>query len=123
MISGYFVWWYGAGIVQAYTAVTAFISYIVDAFSLPTIMRTLFAPWKNDVLTARNVSLGDQLKIWEMNFASRIIGFLVRLVVIFVAAIILLLLVVGAGVGLALWIATPILVLLLPILGVGRMFV
>lgn len=123
MISGYFVWWYGTGIVQAYTAITAFLSFIVDSFSVPSLLRTLFSPWKNDVLSGRNLSLGDQLKIWEMNIASRIIGFLVRLVVIFVAVVVLLVLTLIAGFGLAIWIAAPLLVVILPLLGVGRLFV
>ncbi len=123
MLSGYFVWWYGAGIIQAYTAITAFLSYIVDIFSLPTLLRTLFAPWKNDVMSAQNVSLGDQLKIWEMNLASRLIGFLVRTVVILVSVVTLAVLIVAAGLGLALWVVTPALIVLLPLLGVGRLFI
>jgi len=122
MVSGYFVWWYTAGINQAYASAAALLGYIIDSFSLPTLFKTLFAPWKNDVMTAHNASLGDQLKIWQLNLASRIIGFLVRSVVIVTTLIILIVLFVVAGVGLAIWFLVPLLVVLLPILGVGRLF-
>lgn len=122
MFSGYFVWWYGTGMNQAYTVATAFLSHIVDSFSLPTLTRTLFAPWKNDVLVARNVSLSDQIKIWQLNLASRIAGFLIRIVVLAAALLILLTLLLTAGLVLALWLIVPLLVLILPILGVARLF-
>lgn len=122
MISGYFVWWYSTGINQAYDASLAFISYITDAFSLPTLVRTLFQPWKNDVLQARNASLADQIKIWQLNLASRIVGFFVRLVVIVATLIILTAVLVLVGLLLVAWVLTPLAVIVLPILGAGRLF-
>jgi hypothetical protein len=62
------------------------------------------------------------MKAWEMNIASRVIGFLVRIVVIAVALIILVGLLAIVGFGLALWVITPFLVIILPLLGVGRLF-
>lgn len=122
MISGFFVWWYSAGLNQAFEVVFALIAYVGNAFSLPTLLKTLFQPWKNDVLRAQNVSLAEQVKIWQLNLASRIIGFLIRFIVIVMTLIILAVLFVVVGVGLVVWLLVPLLVVALPILGVGRLF-
>lgn len=122
MISGYFVWWYSRGIQQAYGAALALLGYITDSFSLPTLFKTLFQPWKNDVLSVRNASLADQLKVWQLNLASRIIGFVVRLIVIGVAVLMLLMLTMLIGGAMVIWVFVPILVVALPLLGVGRLF-
>lgn len=122
MVSGYFVWWYSTGINQAYTIAVAAMTRVTDNFSLLFLLKTLLAPWKNDVLIAHNASLADQLKVWQLNLASRLIGFLIRTVVILVSVCLLLLMVVATGIGLALWVATPLLVIILPLVGVTRLF-
>ncbi len=122
MFSGYFVWWYGTGLIQAYQIATSIMAHVTDFFSLPILFRTLFAPWKNDVTVARNLSLADQLKVWQMNFVGRFIGFLVRSVVIVVALLILFILVLAGAAGLVIWLLGPPLVIILPLLGVGRLF-
>lgn len=90
---------------------------LADFFSVDILLKTWFQPWKNDVIAAQNIALSDQVKIWQQNLISRLVGFFLRTVVILLAAG---LLVMAAGlllIGLAVWIATPLLVFLLPFTG------
>ena len=123
MISGYFVWWYGTGLTEAYAAAMAAMTRIVYLFSVSQLGKTLFDPWKNDVIRAHNLSLADQLKVWQLNLASRIVGFLVRSLVILAALFVLALLILLSAVILFIWIATPLLAIVLPLIGVTRLFV
>lgn len=115
MLYGYFYWWYGEGLKQAWSSSGKVLLQLSDIFSLEILLKTWFAPWKNDVLTARNISLLDQLKLWEGNLASRAIGFLLRSVIIGFSLFLLTLAVFLLAVGLALWIFLPIVIVLLMI--------
>lgn len=118
MLYGYFYWWYGAGLLQSWQIAVAVLYEVADFFSLESLTRTWFAPWKNDVISLQNAALSDQVKVWEQNFVSRLVGFLIRSVVILVAVLILGLLTIALGVGLLLWLFVPALILILPIVAV-----
>lgn len=118
MVTGFFRWWYSEGIVQSGQIVLYAVNRITDFFSLPILIKTWTAPWKDDRLAAENASLSDQVKILELNFASRVVGFLVRTVVIAVVLLILAVLIILAVVGLAIWILVPFAWLLLPVVAV-----
>lgn len=96
--------------------VKARIFGLTDFFSLETLFKTLFAPWKNDVQAALNISLGDQAKLWEQNFASRIFGFLLRSIVVTISLLIIGLFCALAGLYLLIWLLAPVLIIMLPIL-------
>lgn len=53
-----------------------------DAFSVNIIFKTLFAPWKRDVLDYRGLALNQMFQVWMLNISSRIIGFLVKILVL-----------------------------------------
>ena len=89
MLSGFFQWWYSDGFIQAWRFTAYSIERISDFFSLPILIRTWFSPWKNDQLSAHNLALSDQLKVWALNLAGRFIGFLVRSVIIVIALIVI----------------------------------
>lgn len=118
MLYGYFYWWYGAGFVQSWRVAAALLYEVADFFSLEILLRTLFAPWKNDVLQLRNAALGDQVKVWEQNLVSRIVGFILRTVVILVGLLVLSLMTIVLGIGLVLWLAVPFLIFILPVVAV-----
>lgn len=118
MLTESVIWWYGEGISVAWRVASAILFEISDFFSLPTLLKTLFAPWKNDVITAHNISLGDQFKIWELNFVSRLVGFFVRSVIILVTLIILAMGVILEAVLLVFWLIIPLMVYTLPLIGI-----
>lgn len=77
-------WWYSAGWRWAWQhAVTKRIQWCLDTFSLSTLVRTLFAPFKQTFAGNVRGSLGDHFRAFIDRTISRIIGFLVRSILIF----------------------------------------
>lgn len=117
MLSGYFVWWYTSGVNWIYRSLKRGLFVVVDFFSLPEISKNLLAPWKNDVLVGQNLSLGDTLRLWQLNLASRLVGFFVRAVVLAVGLTVLALQLVASLASLVVWLAVPVLyIVVLPLL-------
>ena len=90
---------------------------IEDFFSLEILVKTWAAPWKDDVQTARNIALDDQMKLWEANFVSRIIGFTIRTFVIIFSVVAIGLVGVLGVVGAIAWILMPLFIIGLPLVG------
>ncbi|QQG50225.1 MAG: hypothetical protein HZB70_01395 [Candidatus Berkelbacteria bacterium] len=122
VLTGFFVWWYGEGLTQSFQIILATAEKIIDFFSLEILFKTWVSPWKNDVLSAENISLSDQIHLWQMNLVSRFVGFVVRTMIIIVAIICLGVSGVLGGLALAFWIALPLAAVLFPILGVRMLF-
>ena len=118
MVSEYLIWWYGEGVVSAWRVAVAILYDVADFFSLPILVRTWFAPWKNDTIVVRNISLGDQWKIWQQNFISRFFGFVVRTIIILVTLFVLAAVTTLTSIVLGLWLTVPFLPLLLPVLSI-----
>ena len=66
---------------------------------------------------ARNIALQDQLSIWESNFTSRFVGFVIRSFIIVTTLLIIGVYAVLGLLALGAWVVMPLLVILLPILG------
>jgi len=102
-------WWYGAGWKAVIASVRRRMQRTVDSFSIPTLVRTLFAPWKR-IITPPGAGIGAHLQAMGDNVVSRAVGFSVRLIVLFSAGISLL------GIGLfgmaqvAVWPLVPFLI-------------
>lgn len=118
MVSEYLIWWYGEGIISAWRVVVAVLYDVTDFFSLPILVRTWFSPWKNDTIVARNISLGDQWKIWQQNFISRFFGFMIRTIIILFTLFILAVLTILSAISVGVWLLVPFLPLLLPLLSI-----
>lgn len=108
-------WWYSAGWQWAWQrAINDRITWCLEAFSFGTLTRTLFAPFKQTFAGQVKGSIGDHFRAFIDKTISRVIGFLVRMVLIFVA---LLCMVFVFVTGLAL-IATWFFIPLLPAIGI-----
>ncbi len=116
MVYGFFVWWYGAGFYQSWQVALYWLSCVEGFFSIQTLLTTWFLPWKNDVLVARNLSIGDQVNLWMQNLVSRLVGAVVRSVFITVGLSSLAVVALLLATGLIIWLLTPLLIFGLPIL-------
>ena len=94
---------------------------LLDLFSVKVLFKTLFSPWKRDSISTDGLSLQEKFQVWTLNLASRIIGFLVKtfvlatFIIVFAAAIIIF-------IGLfCLWIAFPLVIIGLIILGITNL--
>lgn len=79
-------------------------------FSAAQLLKTLFAPWRR-IITYPGASLADRWKAWGDNLFSRIIGFVVRLIVLLAALVALTIVAVVTAIEMLLW---PLLPLAIP---------
>jgi hypothetical protein len=106
----FFSWWYSQGWVQLLRNIRRRMVRTSHLFSLPVLVRTLFAPWKR-IITDPGAGLDAHVRAATDNFVSRLIGFCVRLMVLFTAGLILLFVGISAVVELILWPLIPLAVL------------
>lgn len=108
-------WWYGAGWYWVLRSMLmARSNWILETFSVPELLRTLFAPFRETYAGKVKGSLDVQIHAFFDRFISRIIGFIVRSFLIFMALIGLLVVFLLAVLSLLVWPFVP----LLPIIGV-----
>lgn len=89
-IVGLFSWWYGAGWVRCISVVRGGLASIYDYFSLDLLLRTLFSPFRQISAGGVRGPIGVQLRAMLDNLISRVIGAVVRTIVIIVGTITLL---------------------------------
>lgn len=51
---------------------------VYHSFSVPELMRTLFAPWKRDAVSTDHMSLQEKFQVMVGNMATRFVAFLIR---------------------------------------------
>jgi hypothetical protein len=86
---------------------------ILIYFSVVELLKTLFAPWKRDAYVPINASLDIIVKaIWD-NFISRLIGFLVRSITIFIGTVSALFGFLAIVVLLFVWLFVPVVIALI----------
>jgi len=117
-------WWYSRG--WAWAASELFVKRtrsISAFFSIGDLLKTLFAPFRQDAMNVQGAPISVRLQVFGGNIISRFFGFIIRTMLIVVG----LLLMVGnfiiASVAALVWPlvpATPIAVVVLFITGVGK---
>lgn len=111
-------WWYGWGWMHVFDVSRRRLVRLYHVFSVRQMLRTLFAPWKEDrIYGARG--LDNMLRAAVMNGVSRLIGFLVRVAFLVAYVMASLALLVLTGIVMVVWPLTP---LLIPALIIGGLW-
>lgn len=108
VIVGFLGWWYGAGWRARAHIVGARLMRIFDYFSLDLLVKTWFAPFRQIGTGQAARGLSEQLRVFFDKLVSRVIGGIVRTIMM-VAGLVAL--TVMAAVGLletVLWLFVPI---------------
>lgn len=101
----FFSWWYSHGWLSAAHWAQKLLSSVSHTFSVPILLRTLFAPWRR-IVTTPGASLDAKFRALGDNLISRAVGFVVRFFVLLTA---LLLWLITAAIGLLTLAAWPLL--------------
>ena len=107
LILSFFSWWYGRGWQQVAKSLTSRVRGVANAFSVQQLLRTLFAPWRR-IMSYPGASLGDRLRAWSDNVFSRVVGFVVRLLVLFTALVTVIVVAALTVIELVLWPLLPL---------------
>jgi hypothetical protein len=107
-------WWFGEGWRQVAKRGWQRLVGVSHLFSLPILIRTLWAPWRR-IVTYPGASIDAKLRAMGDNMVSRCIGFTVRTLVLIAAGLILGLTAAGSALSVIIWplipVAVPVLVI------------
>jgi hypothetical protein len=100
------MWWYGRGLKDLFSFLSALFAYTSNMFSVMTLLKTLLSPWKK-MVGPRGRGI-DGLKDWLLdNFVSRIVGLVVRVIMIIIFTIAFLIYAVFAILAIIFWLCMP----------------
>jgi hypothetical protein len=116
MLLAFFSWWYGRGWKHVADSFAPRLRNVSAAFSVGQLLKTLFAPWKR-IITYPGRSLEEKMRAWADNMFSRVIGFVVRLGVLFAAGVTLFLVAALTLIETIVWPLLPVAVPILIVLG------
>ncbi len=116
MIAEIVFWWYGTGWRVFLQKIRNIFSRTADFFSMSSLARTLFKPFRQISAESakQNVSLDLKFQMFLDRFVSRFIGFFSRLFLLIIGAITIIISGVFSCIILLLWPLLP----LLPIAGI-----
>lgn len=107
-------WWYSAGWKWAWErGVTSRVAWCMEMFSVSTLVTSLFAPFKQTYAGGVRGSLGDHFRAFIDRTVSRVIGFIIRSILISVGLLCGLFSFFSGVLLLVLWALIP----LLPLVG------
>ncbi len=116
-------WWYGAGWMWAWKrAVNERIEWVNQAFSIKDMIRTWFSPFKQTYSNTNKGSIDMRVQASIDNFVSRLIGSLLRTIIIFVGFLGIILALASGILIMVIWPLVPwfpIIAILFSIFGVG----
>jgi hypothetical protein len=101
------IWWYLAGWHELALRLWQALRRVAQTFSVPILLRTLFAPWRR-IINYNDNSFVEGLTATLDNLVSRFVGFGVRLVVLFTAGIAMFLIVVLGLLAMIIWPILPL---------------
>ena len=118
LLVGLVSWWYGAGWRGQVARIAQNLAGVSDFFSVPLLLKTFFAPWRQISADETGRSLGDQLRASGDKLFSRAIGAFLRFFMIIFGALAMFLLLIFSLIRLIIWPILP----LLPVAGFVLMF-
>lgn len=106
-IVGLAKWWYTLGWKGRVRAVGQSLLGVYDYFSIDLLIRTLFAPFKQDSAGRVDGPMNVQMKAFFDQLTSRLIGAVMRTILIVVGSVTLLLVTIWGLVRLVIWPIVP----------------
>lgn len=108
-IVGMLSWWYGPGWAMRARLVRERLAASLDYFSIDLLAKTLFSPFRQISAGKVDGPIGVRFRAWVDRLISRVIGFFVRTIIIFVGCLTLIFHTIIGGLTLLFWAVVPIL--------------
>jgi hypothetical protein len=116
-ISSFFSWWYLTGWKQVISSLERRLKIVAELFSVKQLLQTLLSPWRK-IISYPGGSFNDKLRAIGDNMVSRVIGFIVRLLVLVLALGTTIVVLLVSLIELIAWPILPPAVIVLLILGI-----
>lgn len=102
-------WYYGEAVKNVLLAWKNYIIFASNYFSIPLLLRTLFAPWKRDITRKpKGLDFKKLFEYFAFNLISSGLGFLVRFVTVCVGIISLIATVIVGAIFFVFWVFLPL---------------
>lgn len=112
LLAQYFEWHFGDQPKLILRAWQNLLRFNLNYFSTPLLFKTLFSPWKRYRMSyGRGFDLHRYTEVFIFNSMSRVLGAMVRIVVLIVGCIAEVIIFFGGGIFLLGWILLPALLL------------
>lgn len=116
-------WYYTEAVRDVLQGWRNFIIFSLEYFSIPLLLKTIFAPWKRDITKKpRGLDFKKFFEYLVFNAISRGLGFLVRFFTIIVGILFLLLVIVIGALFFIIWLILPLMMIGLLVLGFILLF-
>jgi hypothetical protein len=121
----YFKWHYGRALVEAFAIWKTFLWFTLHEFRVGLHLRTLFSRFHRlgEEYEGSAIDFAEIASAFLVNTIMRIVGVLLRLVVIVMGLIAFFVVLIGGGIFFVFWIAYPLIVIGTFFLGVSAFFV
>lgn len=122
MFGNFLYWQFVLSNKCLYEIVLNIIKYLYNLFSISYLFKTIFYPWKRDVIYYKNPSISDYFNMFWDNFISRAMGFIVRFLTIIGGLTMLILSIILGGLVIVIWFFLPFIIILLLYISISYMF-
>jgi hypothetical protein len=108
----YLLWHYTRGFTELFHVWMNFLWFIVNFFSIPQLLRSWISPWKRMVEDRGNTwNIEDLASFVIIGIISRIVGFIMRTVVILLGFTSLILTAILGFITYAFWVIAPLVII------------
>jgi hypothetical protein len=114
-----FSWWYGTGWLRFNMRLIQKIGGVLDFFSIGLLLRSLFAPFKQISVGQVQGSIEIEMRAWFDLQLSRVIGAVVRLMVVFFGLITTVLVTLASCLLIILWPLIPVIPIIMILIAIG----
>jgi hypothetical protein len=124
IVHHYLLWHYTEAFLELFHVWLNFIWFVIRFFSIPQLMHSWFSPWKRITeKRTRKWDLEDIVGVIIIGLISRMIGFILRTVIIFIGLVCLFTLITGGFLIFTFWVVAPLVIFLLIGLGITLLVV
>ena len=124
IIRHYLLWHYTEAYKELFSVSKNLIWFVISFFSIPQLLKTLFSPWRRIVEEKKKSwNFEDFASRIVINIISRIIGAIMRLIVIGIGLVFLFATLAISVITCVLWVFMPIIIIGCFVLGITYLFV
>lgn len=122
IIVNYIIWHYTRAILEFSHIYKNILSFLLNFFSIPILVQSYFAPWRRmgeDYTKNIVTDLEDVASVFVVNLIMRIVGMVMRTVIIVFGLLLVSVVALFYPVLLILWLILPLILVVLVMLGFG----